>query len=238
MNDDIYLIIAAGGRGLRMGGNKPKQFRQLNGMPILEVTVRAFLKLDIPKITGIILAVPEDYVEQVSSWQFDLPTQVICGGKTRQESVHLAIDTLPDMPNAIVLIQDAVRPFPPSEPIKEAIKALDSWDGATLAEPSLDTIKRVDKNGQIIKTEPREEIFRSQTPQVARLKLWREAFAWAKLTGFQGTDDVSLLEAIDKKVKVVLAPPSNLKLTTTDHWNYISYQSALLKKINSDLTNK
>jgi 2-C-methyl-D-erythritol 4-phosphate cytidylyltransferase len=227
MNNDIYLIIAAGGRGLRIGGNEPKQFRKLSGMSILEYTVRAFLALDIPKITGITLAVPKDYVEQVSHWQLSMPIQVISGGATRQESVYLAINALPNVPNAIVLIHDAVRPFPPLEPIQEAIKALDTWDGATLGESSFDTLKRIDKNGKIIKTEPREEIFRAQTPQVARLHLWHEAFAWAKSTGFQATDDVSLLEALGKKIKMIPAPTSNLKLTTTEDWNYISQKMRL-----------
>ena len=220
MHGNIYLVIAAGGRGLRMGGGNPKQFRQLGGVPILEITVRAFLSLDMPKITSIVLAVPEDYVQHVSRWQFNLPMQVIAGGANRQESVHLAINVLPDVPNAIVLIQDAVRPFPPSEPIKEAIKSLDAWDGAVLGKPSFDTLKRIDKNGQIIKTESREEIFMVQTPQVARLQLWREAFAWAQSIGFQATDDVSLLEALGKRVTIIPYPSSNLKLTTPEDWDY------------------
>lgn len=220
MHDNIYLVIAAGGRGLRMGGGNPKQFRQIGGVPILEITVRAFLTLDMPKITSIVLAVPEDHVQYVSRWQFNIPTQVVAGGNTRQESVHLAINVLPNVPNAIVLIHDAVRPFPPSEPIKEAIKSLDTWDGAVLGKPSFDTLKRIDKNGQIIKTESREEIFMAQTPQIAKLQLWREAFAWAKYTGFQATDDVSLLEALGKMVTIIPSPSSNLKLTTPEDWDY------------------
>ena len=85
MHNSIYLVIAAGGCGLRMGGGNPKQFRQLGGVPILEITVRAFLTLDMPKITNIVLAVPADHVQHVSSWQFSIPTQVIAGGATRQE---------------------------------------------------------------------------------------------------------------------------------------------------------
>jgi 2-C-methyl-D-erythritol 4-phosphate cytidylyltransferase len=142
----------------------------------------------------------------------------VAGGDTRQQSVSLALAALPDAPDAVVLIHDAVRPHPPSGPVLEAMAALSAYDGAVLGEPSTDTLKRVDPAGLILATEPREGIFRAQTPQVARLGTWREAFAWARTTGFQGTDDVSLLEAMGRRVKLVPAPASNLKLTTPEDW--------------------
>jgi 2-C-methyl-D-erythritol 4-phosphate cytidylyltransferase len=104
------------------------------------------------------------------------------------------------------------------EPVLEALAALADWDGAVLGEPSTDTLKRVDEQGLILATEPRAGIFRAQTPQVARLGLWRRAFQWAEDTGFTGTDDVSLLEAMGLRVKLVLSPPGNLKLTTPEDW--------------------
>ena len=219
--DRVYLVIAAGGRGLRMGGGVPKQFRDWAGNPLLKATVLAFLGPGMPELAGIVLAVPEDRLEQVRSWAFGVPLWVVPGGETRQESVALALAALPDEPAAKVMIQDAVRPFPPAEPIRAALELLDrsdAWAGAVLGEPSTDTLKRVDGSGRILGTEPREGIFRAQTPQVARLGIWREAFAWARATGFQGTDDVSLLEAQGRPVKLVPAPASNLKLTTPEDW--------------------
>jgi 2-C-methyl-D-erythritol 4-phosphate cytidylyltransferase len=213
-----YLVIAAGGRGARMGGGVPKQFREWGGMTLLEATTRAFLAEDMPALAGIALAVPEDRLEEVRAWRFPVPVWVVAGGETRQASVALALGALPDRPSAPVLIQDGVRPFPPAGPVREALAALDTWDGAVLGEPSTDTLKRVDAQGGILGTEPREGIFRAQTPQVARLGLWREAFAWAARTAFIGTDDVSLLEAMGLRVKLVLAPPTNLKLTTPEDW--------------------
>lgn len=218
-NNDIYLVIAAGGRGVRMGGGKiPKQFQDWNGMCLLETTIRAFLRPEMPNITRIALAVPEDHLEQVNNWNLGLPVQAVKSGNTRQESVHLALNVLPKITNAIVLIHDAVRPFPPIDPIKKAIESLATWDGAVLGEPSTDTLKRVDKYGQIVCTEPRENIFRAQTPQVARLWLWQEAFAWAQDKGFQGTDDVTLLETLGKRIKMITSPISNLKITTPEDW--------------------
>jgi 2-C-methyl-D-erythritol 4-phosphate cytidylyltransferase len=216
--EDCYLVIAAGGRGLRMGGGEPKQFRDWGGRPLLEATVRAFLVPAMPPLAGIVLAVPEDRLEQVLAWRFGIPCQAVAGGDTRQRSVALALAALPGQPGAAVLIHDAVRPYPPPGPVREALAALAGWDGAVLGEASTDTLKRVDRSGRVLATEPRENIFRAQTPQVARLGLWREAFAWAEANAFQGTDDVSILEAMGRRVKLIPAPASNLKLTTPEDW--------------------
>ncbi len=221
--DPVFLAIAAGGQGLRMGGGEPKQFRDWGGVPLLQATVRAFLTPDMPPLAGIVLAVPEDRLDQVRAWRFGVPLQAVAGGATRQESVALALAALPDLPRAVVLIHDAVRPFPPAGPVRAALEAVcapgdGAWDGAVLGEPSTDTLKRVDGTGRILGTEPRESIFRAQTPQVARLGPWREAFAWARSKGYQGTDDVSLLEALGRKVKLIPSPPSNQKLTTPEDW--------------------
>lgn len=217
--EPVYLVIAAGGRGLRMGGGVPKQFRDWGGIPLLQATVRAFLAPGMPALAGAALAVPGDRIAQVRAWPFPMPVWVVEGGTTRQESVALALAALPDHPDAAVMIHDGVRPFPPAGPVTEALQALEAWDGALLGEPSTDTLKRVDGTGRVLGTEPREGIFRAQTPQVARLGLWREAFARARAEGLQATDDAALLEALGKRVKLVLSPGSNLKLTTPGDWD-------------------
>jgi 2-C-methyl-D-erythritol 4-phosphate cytidylyltransferase len=130
----------------------------------------------------------------------------------------MAIGLLPDHPDATVMIHDAVRPFPPSKAIHEALLALDSWDGAVLAESSTDTLKRVDANFQIISTEARDCIYRAQTPQVSKLSTWKTAFSWADDNHFVGTDDVSILEAMGLRVRVIPSPSSNRKLTVPDDW--------------------
>ncbi len=214
-----FLVIPAGGRGVRMGGGTPKQFRDWGGITLLEATVRAFLAPGMPDLAGIALAVPEDRLDQVRAWCFGVPHWTVAGGDTRQASVALALAALPEAPAAPVLIHDAVRPFPPPLPVREALAALDAWDGAVLGEPSTDTLKRVDAQGLILGTEPREGIFRAQTPQVARLSLWLEAFRWAGDRGFAATDDVSLLEAMGLRVKLIPSTPANLKLTTPEDWD-------------------
>jgi 2-C-methyl-D-erythritol 4-phosphate cytidylyltransferase len=201
-----------------MGGDVPKQFRDWGGEPLLKATVRAFLVPGMPDLRGIALAVPPDRLDEVQAWDFGLPFWVVEGGETRQDSVSAALAVLPDAPDAPVMIHDAVRPFPPAAPIHEALLALGHWDGALLGEVSTDTLKRVDGEGRVIQTEPRDGIFRAQTPQIARLSLWRKVFAEAARTGFNGTDDVSLLERARLRVKLVCSPTSNLKLTTPEDW--------------------
>ncbi|HXC17115.1 MAG TPA: IspD/TarI family cytidylyltransferase [Holophagaceae bacterium] len=213
-----YLAIPAGGQGLRMGGGVPKQFREWNGKPLLRATAEAFFSHGMPALAGLVLAVPEDRVEAVRGWPFPVPLFVVPGGPTRQASVAAALAALPDEPEAAVLIHDGVRPFPPVDPIRAALDALEHWDGAVLAEPCTDTLKRVDARLRIVATEPREQFYRAQTPQVARLGTWREAFAAAAREGFIGTDDVALLERLGLRVKVVPASSANLKVTTPEDW--------------------
>lgn len=201
-----------------MGGGTPKQFRDWGGMPLLRATAQAFLAPGMPPLAGIAFSVPEERVAEVESWAFGVPTWVTVGGASRQESVAAALALLPDHPNRPVMIHDAVRPFPPQAPTWDALLALEHADGSLLAEASTDTLKRVDAEGNVLATEPREQIFRAQTPQVARLSTWRRAFEWASECGFTGTDDASLLEAMGLQVKVIPAPASNLKLTTPEDW--------------------
>lgn len=202
-----------------MGGGVPKQFRDFGGRPLLKATIEAFLGPEMPPLAGISLAVPKDRIQEVQGWDFGLPTWIVEGGSSRQASVLAALSALPDEPDATVLIHDAVRPFPPAGPILEAILALETWDGAVLGEASTDTLKRVDAEGRILDTVPREKIFRAQTPQVARLKTWRRVFAWALKTKFSATDDVALLEALGGRVRMVASPASNLKITTQEDWD-------------------
>jgi 2-C-methyl-D-erythritol 4-phosphate cytidylyltransferase len=201
-----------------MGGGLPKQFRDWGGRPLLQSTVEAFLVPGMPPLAGIVLAVPESHLEEARAWSFPVPCWVLPGGETRQASVWAALQALPREPMAPAMIHDAVRPFPPSAPLWEALDALNRFDGVLLGEPSTDTLKRVDAHGRVLRTEPREEFFRAQTPQIARLGTWFQAFRAAEADGFAATDDVSLLERLGLAVQLIPSPGSNLKLTTPEDW--------------------
>jgi 2-C-methyl-D-erythritol 4-phosphate cytidylyltransferase len=213
-----YLVIPAGGRGLRMGGGVPKQFRLWQGRPLLQATLEAFFQPDMPKLAGLSVAVPPEYLEQVRAWPLPISPSVVVGGDSRQASVHAALLALPQDFDAPVMIHDAVRPFPPSKAVHEALLAIKDWDAAVLGEPSTDTLKRVDAHGQVLGTETRESLFRAQTPQIARLSLWLRAFDQALQDDFQSTDDVALLERLGFRIKLILSPSTNLKLTTPEDW--------------------
>lgn len=218
-----FLLIPAGGKGLRMGGGIPKQFRNWGGVPLLQATVNAFLAKGMPEIQGISLAVPEDRFDEVLGWQFGVPTWVAVGGASRQASVSSGLSLLPERPDMPVMIHDGVRPFPPTAPLHTALAAISNgWDGALLGEASTDTLKRVDPEGRVLSTEPRHLIFRAQTPQVATLATWQHAFAWARDHSFEGTDDVSILEAMGLRVKLVESPASNFKITHPEDWERLS----------------
>ena len=201
-----------------MGGGLPKQFRDWGGRPLLKATVEAFFAPGMPHLAGIALAVPASHLAEAQAWAFPAPCWVVQGGETRQSSVWAALQVLPDLPMAPVMIHDAVRPFPPALPLWEALEALNRYDGVLLGEPSTDTLKRVDAGGRVLRTEPREEFFRAQTPQTARLATWRQAFRAAEADGYTGTDDVALLERLGLAVKLISSPSSNLKLTTPEDW--------------------
>jgi 2-C-methyl-D-erythritol 4-phosphate cytidylyltransferase len=214
-----FLLIPAGGKGLRMGGGIPKQFRDWGGEPLLKATLRAFFRPGMPVLRGISLAVPPDWLDEVRTWTFGVPFWAVEGGVTRQESVAAALAVLPVQPDAPVMIHDGVRPFPPTEPIRLALQALsEDCEGSLLGEVSTDTLKRVDASGQVLGTEPRDCIFRAQTPQIAFRSVWQQAFDWARENAFAATDDVSLLEAMGLRVRLVPSPSSNLKITTPEDW--------------------
>jgi 2-C-methyl-D-erythritol 4-phosphate cytidylyltransferase len=214
----VFLVIAAGGSGLRLGGGVPKQFRNWQGRPLLLATLEAFFTPAMPTLAGVAIAVPKDFVDLAKSWPMPVPVWVVRGGDSRQASVAAALEAIPGEGEAAVLIHDAVRPFPPTEAIRAALASLTDWDAAVLGEASTDTLKRVDPEGRILETVPRESIFRAQTPQVARLSTWRSAFAAAARDGFLGTDDVALLERLGLRVQLIPSPASNRKITTPEDW--------------------
>jgi len=105
--EPVFLLIAAGGQGLRMGAGVPKQFRDWGGIPLLQATLGAFFAPGMPALAGIVLAVPEDRLAEVRAWTFPVPLVAVPGGATRQASVARALAALEDRPAARVLIHDA-----------------------------------------------------------------------------------------------------------------------------------
>lgn len=219
----VFVIIPAAGLGTRMGHSAatPKQFLNLDGVPILVHSLRAFAT--VPSVTAMFVAVRKPELErfraQVEEYGFAGRVQVVEGGDTRQESVTHALAAIECGPEDIVLVHDAVRPLIDPATISRTIEAVKKHGAAIVALPAVDTIKQVQRtaDGAIVTaTIPREHIIYAQTPQGFLGHVLKRAFAEAEADGFQGTDESSIVERAGVQVAVVLGTQANLKITHPD----------------------
>ena len=208
MPKTVALIVAAG-RGHRFGGEVPKQYIQLDGVPLLRYAIKAFLSH--PQIDQARVVIhPNDlalYEAATIGLGLDTP---IYGGDLRQESVRLGLQQIAKDAPDFVLIHDGARPFVHSDVITRVLEALGSATGAIPALPLTDTIKRV-VDGKIIGTENRSQLWRAQTPQGFRyIDILR---AHLELAGQNLTDDAAICEAVGLVVNCVDGDDTNIKIT-------------------------
>ena len=201
-------IILGGGSGTRMGRNKNKVLLPLCGVPILIRSVRAFQK----HASQLIVVIrSEDYAEASGMLrEYDLPVQLAIGGDTRQASVAAGLELVPD--DAAVLIHDGARCLVDDVTIANCKQSVEQFGTGIAAVPVTDTIKKVD-HGQIVDTPDRSTLWAMQTPQAFLKKDIAEAHAYARTTGFTGTDDASLLEHMGRPVRIAEGSPRNFKIT-------------------------
>jgi 2-C-methyl-D-erythritol 4-phosphate cytidylyltransferase len=214
----VFAILPAAGLGTRMAGPQPKQFLDLDGVPILIHTLRAFTAVQ--RIASIYLAVRPNEIERVQSqiveYGFTNKIHVVEGGNSRQESVSNALAALPAEPDDIVLVHDAVRPLIDPATIERTINAVLVHGAAIVGLPAVDTIKQVERTAHgalITSTIPREFVVLAQTPQGFRYGLLRQSFSEAAADGFVGTDEASVVERAGHPVAVVPGSAVNLKIT-------------------------
>jgi 2-C-methyl-D-erythritol 4-phosphate cytidylyltransferase len=213
----VKALIAAGGRGERIGGILPKQFIEIKKKPVLAYTVEKFEKCEL--IDEIILVVPEDYMSFcsyniVDVCDFKKVKRILSGGKERQDSVYKGLLAL-SKDTDIVLIHDGVRPFISTEKIGKSIEMCKKEKAVILALPVNDTVKRVDE-GYVVTTLDRDKLWIAQTPQTFEYKLILEAYKKAIEDSFIGTDDSSLVERLGFKVRVLEGESQNIKITTQE----------------------
>lgn len=217
----IGVVLCAAGKGKRMQLGHNKQFLELAGKPLLIHTLEVFINQ--PLIDDLILVIGQDEEEQVASLlnKYELAhkvTQLVYGGKERQDSVYnglLALNELAEAPE-YVLIHDAARPFVQPEEIDRLIEAVRRYSAATLAVPVTDTIKRANDKEFVVETLNRSELWAIQTPQGFTLSSILRAHELAREEGYLGTDDASLIERLGQEVKLVLGSYDNIKLTTPE----------------------
>ncbi len=216
----IAAIVPAAGLGTRMGADLPKQFLDLDGMPLIIFTLRRLASC--PAITEFFISTRTDDVvfleDKVSKAGLGRPARVVHGGDTRQQSVANAL-ALVDPSTEIVLVHDAARPLVTRVQIERLIAEARERGAAILGIPAIDTVKEVKRGSLpedvalITQTIPRERIVLAQTPQAFSYPLLRDAFRKAEQDGISASDEAAVVEHFGHDVFVVLGSERNLKIT-------------------------
>jgi 2-C-methyl-D-erythritol 4-phosphate cytidylyltransferase len=210
----VWAVLAAAGRGERLGSDRPKAFARLGGRPLLAESLERLESSD--WIDQIVIAAPPEWEEpSILVAEEIVATKVhsaVTGGEARSESVRLAVEAVPD-DAAVVLVHDAARPLVPEEVIERVLAPLgEGWDAAVPVLPLADTIKRVEGE-RVVETLERGDLVAVQTPQAFLADVLRRALA-GDVSG--ATDCSSLVEARGGRVKAVPGDPRLLKVTDVD----------------------
>lgn len=211
-----YVIIVAGGKGLRMGSDIPKQFLPIGGKPVLMRTLERFREYDAN--LQIILVLPEvqqAYWHQLcEEYHFDVTNTLANGGQTRFHSVQNGLTKVPDDAEGVVGVHDGVRPFPSIEVIRNCYETARTAKAVIPVIPVVETVRQLFSNGRQkeSRTVPRDEYRLVQTPQTFDIQLLKAANRQPYNDGF--TDDASVVESYGHQITLVEGNRENIKITT------------------------
>ncbi len=209
----MHLLIAAAGSGKRMGADRNKLLLKIAGRTVLEWTLKAAFASKAINWIGII-GQPQDKDSICSIINNSVKSvNWINGGATRQQSVQRGLSALPEEAQ-FVLIHDGARCLVSPLVFDEIAKIVSSGQAVIAASQVTDTIKKVDKNGRIIESPPRSELWAAQTPQAFPVDKLKHAHSEAIAKEWDVTDDASLFERLGLSVKIYDAGSSNIKVTT------------------------
>ena len=205
-----HIIIVAGGKGLRMGGDIPKQFLPVGGKPVLMRTLEAFHAYDAYMQLILVLPVSQQaYWKQLcAEYQFDLAHEIADGGETRFHSVKNGLSLVKE--DGLVGVHDGVRPFVSQDVIARCYEEAVSLKAVIPVIGVVETVRHLAGEGS--ETVPRDQYKLVQTPQVFEVALLRRAYEQVYTELF--TDDASVVEALGEKVYLVEGNRENIKLTT------------------------
>lgn len=209
-----YIIIVAGGKGTRMGGEMPKQFQLLGSRPIVMHTIENLYALD--SSLQIILVLPQEHIELWRSlckeYSFEVPLMLTAGGTTRFHSVQNGLALVDDIDEALVGVHDGVRPFVSQRLYDDAFREA-RISGAVIPMIDIqDSLRHIIGCNGASEVVPRDRYRLVQTPQVFKLSVLRKAYEQRFVEGF--TDDASVVEAVGIPVTAVEGNRENIKLTT------------------------
>ncbi len=211
-----YVIIVAGGKGLRMGTDIPKQFLPIGGKPVLMRTLERFREYSAD--LQIILVLPkaqQDYWKQLcKGYDFRIEYQLTDGGETRFHSVQNGLALVPDDAEGVVGVHDGVRPFPSVEVIRNCYETARTAKAVIPVIPIVETVRHLvsESNTQRSITVPRGDYRLVQTPQTFDIQLLKAANRQPYNDGF--TDDASVVEAYGFDITLVEGNRENIKITT------------------------
>ena len=204
-----YVIIVAGGQGLRMGGDIPKQFLPIGGRPALMRTMERFAEYY--EDLQIILVLPR---EQQAHWRelcdkhhFGVEHCVVAGGETRFHSVQNGLAQIPDDAEGVVGVHDGVRPFVSVEVIARCYEAARTAKAVVPVVPVVESLRHISK-GAVVRNDYRLV----QTPQVFDIQLLKRAYRQSFNESF--TDDASVVESLGHTITMVEGNRENIKITT------------------------
>jgi len=207
----VWAVLAAAGRGERLGSERPKAFAKLRGRPLLAESLERLEASD--WIDAIVIVAPAGWEEPSILVAEELGcakvSACVAGGETRADSVRAGVAEAGNEAT-VIAVHDAARPVLPDDVLERVLTALnEGWDGAVPALPLADTIKRI-RDGQIVETLPREELVAVQTPQAFLASVLRDAIA-VDLAGL--TDCASFVEARGGRVTTVPGDSRLVKVT-------------------------
>ncbi len=210
----VWAVLAAAGRGERLGSDRPKAFARLGGRPLLAESLERLEGSD--WIDQIVIAAPPDWeepsilvAEEIAATKV---SSAVTGGASRSESVRLALEDVPD-DAAVVVVHDAARPLLPEDVIERVLAPLsEGWDAVVPALPVSDTVKKVERD-RVVETLRRDDLVAVQTPQAFLADVLRRAVAGDAASA---TDCAALVEASGGRVKWVEGDSKLLKVTDAD----------------------
>ncbi len=204
----------AGGKGLRMGSDIPKQFLPIGGKPVLMRTLERFRAYS--EALQIILVLPEsqqDYWQELcQQYEFQVDYQIANGGETRFHSVQNGLALIPDDAEGVVGVHDGVRPFPSIEVIRNCYETARTAKAVIPVIPIVETVRQIIPNNQSSITVPRDQYRLVQTPQTFDIQLLKAANRQPYNDGF--TDDASVVESYGRQITFVEGNRENIKITT------------------------
>ena len=207
-----YIIIVAGGKGLRMGSDIPKQFLPIGGKPVLMRTLERFRAYS--SALQIILVLPEaqqDYWRKLcEEYHFEVDYQLANGGQTRFHSVQNGLALVPDDAEGVVGVHDGVRPFPSIEVIRNCYETARTAKAVIPVIPVVETVRHLEGDKSV--TVPRGDYRLVQTPQTFDIQLLKAANRQPYNDGF--TDDASVVESYGFEITLVEGNRENIKITT------------------------